>query len=154
MLQRQSLNVLHRVARAGSYFQATYLAGTLYERAMRITGQTGSTCRGAICFRDVFLINAGLAGAALATSALLWRRTRYLYAKVIAVTKAERARRGLQVQGVPNLAAHLPCSAVLSWPAAVLPISLPTLHVCNAICGLPPALHQQPCACKWAQAST
>ena len=64
---------------------------------MRQTGQAGTACHGTICFRDVFLINAGLAAAALCTSVLLWRRTRHLYARVISVTKAERARRGLQV---------------------------------------------------------
>lgn len=34
---------------------------------------------------------------AVVTSVLLWWKTRGLYAKVIEVTKAERARRGLQV---------------------------------------------------------
>ena len=35
---------------------------------------------------------------AVVTSVLLWHRTRGLYHKVIEVTKAERAKRGLQVR--------------------------------------------------------
>ena len=46
----------------------------------------------------VFLINGGLAVVAVVTSVLLWHRTRGLYGKVIEVTKAERAKRGLQVR--------------------------------------------------------
>ena len=68
---------------------------------MRRNGQTGSTCHGQNCFQLVFLINAGLAAAALCSALALWRRTRHLYAKVIAVTKAERARRGLQAPLLP-----------------------------------------------------
>ena len=83
---------------AGSYFQATYLAGTLYARAMRVTGQTGTTCHGPDCFRAAFLVNAALSAAALCTALALWQRTRPLYAKVVAVTRAERARRGLQAR--------------------------------------------------------
>ena len=56
------------------------------------------TCKGTDCFQVVFLINAGLAVVAVVTSVLLWHRTRGLYHKVIEVTKAERAKRGLQVR--------------------------------------------------------
>ena len=83
---------------AGSYFQATYLAGTLYERAMRRSGQAGTTCHGPDCFRAAFLVNAALAAAGLAAALALWRRTRPLYARVVAATRAERARRGLQAR--------------------------------------------------------
>ncbi|CAK0754435.1 hypothetical protein CVIRNUC_002297 [Coccomyxa viridis] len=78
-----------------SYLQATYLAGTLYEKARQRHGDH-VTCKGTDCFQVVFLINAGLAVVAVVTSVLLWHRTRGLYHKVIEVTKAERAKRGLQ----------------------------------------------------------
>ena len=84
-------------APAGSYLQATYLAGTLYEKARQRHGDH-VTCKGTDCFQVVFLINAGLAVVAVVTSVLLWHRTRGLYHKVIEVTKAERAKRGLQVR--------------------------------------------------------
>lgn len=60
-------------------------------------GEEGTTCHGDDCFQLVFIINAGLALAATLTSALLWQRTKHLYARVIEWTKAERAKRGLQV---------------------------------------------------------
>ena len=73
------------------------LAGTLYEKARQRHGDR-VTCKGTDCFQVVFLINAGLAVIAVVTSVLLWQRTRGLYHKVIEVTKAERAKRGLQVR--------------------------------------------------------
>ena len=76
--------------------QATYLAGTLYEAAMKKNGQK-NTCRGSNCFQAVFLINAGLATVAVVTSVLLWRRTKHLYVRIIELTKTERKKRGLQV---------------------------------------------------------
>ncbi len=82
---------------AGSYVQATYLAGTLYAQAMERHHETGTTCHGSDCFQTVFLINAVLALGSVVTSTLLWRRTKHIYAKVIEVTKAERAKRGLRV---------------------------------------------------------
>jgi len=81
---------------AGSYVQATYLAGTLYEKARQRHGDH-KQCMGTDCFQVVFLINGGLAVVAVVTSVLLWHRTRGLYGKVIEITKAERAKRGLQV---------------------------------------------------------
>ncbi|CAL5227480.1 g10457 [Coccomyxa viridis] len=78
-----------------SYVQATFLAGTLYEKARQRHGDH-TTCKGTDCFQLVFLINGGLAIVAVVTSVLLWHRTRGLYGKVIEVTKAERAKRGLQ----------------------------------------------------------
>lgn len=60
--------------------------------------EEGTTCHGDDCFQTVFLINAGLSLGAVVTSTLLWRRTKHIYAKVIEVTKAERAKRGLQVR--------------------------------------------------------
>ncbi len=83
--------------------QATYLAGTLYERAMDRHHDTGLSCLGSDCFQAVFLINAGLSLGAVLTSTLLWRRTKHLYSKVIEVTKAERAKRGLRVMPCPWL---------------------------------------------------
>lgn len=83
---------------AGSYVQATYLAGTLYARAMERHHETGLTCHGSDCFQTVFLINAGLSLGAVVMSTLLWRRTKHLYSRVIEVTKAERAKRGLRVR--------------------------------------------------------
>ena len=80
--------------------QATFLAGTLYEKARERHGDQ-STCKGTDCFQLVFLINGGLAVVAVVTSVLLWHRTRGLYGKVIEVTKAERAKRGLQVRRPP-----------------------------------------------------
>ncbi|KAK9916344.1 hypothetical protein WJX75_001567 [Coccomyxa subellipsoidea] len=79
-----------------SYVQATYLAGTLYARAMERHHETGLTCHGSDCFQTVFLINAGLSLGAVVMSTLLWRRTKHLYSRVIEVTKAERAKRGLR----------------------------------------------------------
>ena len=86
----------HGCDSAGSYVQATFLAGTLYEKARQRHGDH-TTCKGTDCFQLVFLINGGLAVVAVVTSILLWHRTRGLYGKVIEVTKAERAKRGLQV---------------------------------------------------------
>ena len=90
-------------APAGSYLQATYLAGTLYEKARQRHGDH-VTCKGIDCFQVVFLINAGMAVVAVVTSVLLWHRTRGLYHKVIEVTKAERAKRGLQVRRSVHMA--------------------------------------------------
>lgn len=90
---------------AGSYVQATYLAGTLYEKARQRHGDH-KQCMGTDCFQVVFLINGGLAVVAVVTSVLLWHRTRGLYGKVIEITKAERAKRGLQVWH-PLLALHM-----------------------------------------------
>jgi hypothetical protein len=64
---------------------------------MRRHGEEGTSCHGNDCFQTVFIINGALALLATVTSLLLWQRTKHLYAKVIEWTKAERAKRGLQV---------------------------------------------------------
>ena len=89
--------------RAGSTLLATYLAGELYQRAMRRHGEEG-TCTGSDCFRATFLVVACLALAACAAAVVLWRRSQHLYDRVIAVTREERSKRGLQVRpGVSGL---------------------------------------------------
>ena len=82
---------------AGSYLLATYLAGTLYDKAAtRHPGPRG-LCIGTDCFRPTFLIIAGFAAVALVLSVLLHQRTRPLYVRVIEDTLAESKRRGLEV---------------------------------------------------------
>ena len=81
---------------AGSTLLATWLAGTVYERAAGKQGQ--QVCKGPGCFRVTYLVEAGLAGAACVAAVLLWRRCQHLYDRVAAVTRDERGRRGLQAR--------------------------------------------------------
>lgn len=79
----------------GSYFLATYIAGTLYDRQARKFKHRA--CKGPACFRAAFLIVAGFAAIALILSIVLHRRTRPLYKRVVEDTLAERKRRGREV---------------------------------------------------------
>ena len=81
---------------AGSTLLATYLAGSVYQRAAHKHGQ-GGVCTGPDCFRLTYLLEAGLAAAAFVAAIVLWRRCQHLYDRVAAVTRDERSKRGLQV---------------------------------------------------------
>jgi hypothetical protein len=87
--------------RAGSYFLATYLAGTLFDREARKFKH--GACKGPACFRLAFLVIAGFALLALILSVVLHRRTKHLYHRVVEDTKAERKRRGREVRPPPPL---------------------------------------------------
>lgn len=81
---------------AGSYFLATYLAGTLFDREARKFKH--GACKGPACFRLAFLVIAGFALLALILSVVLHRRTKHLYHRVVEDTKAERKRRGREAE--------------------------------------------------------
>lgn len=96
----------------GSYFLATYLAGTLYDQQARKFEE--GVCKGPACFRLTFFILAGLSAAALIISCLLHQRTKPLYQRVIADTLAERQRRGREVR-YEYLKVELGLSTWLIW---------------------------------------
>ncbi|KAK9818432.1 hypothetical protein WJX72_012528 [[Myrmecia] bisecta] len=82
----------------GSTFLATWLAGTMYDRALERHPSPTGTCIGTDCFRTTFLIVAGLSGLAMLLSLLLWSRTRNVYKTIIEAQNEERKHRGIQAE--------------------------------------------------------
>ena len=80
----------------GSYFLATYVAGTLFDREAQKFKH--GKCKGPACFRRAFLIIAGFSAVAFIMSIVLHRRTKPLYKRVVEDTIAERKRRGREVR--------------------------------------------------------
>ena len=79
----------------GSYFMATYLAGSLYDRAaLKFHDRV---CRGPGCFMWTFIVVSVFAVLGLALSVLLHLRSGHIYERVIEDTRIERSKRGREV---------------------------------------------------------
>lgn len=97
----------------GSYFLATYVAGTLFDREAQKFKH--GRCKGPACFRLAFLIIAGFSAVAFVLSIVLHRRTRPLYRRVVEDTIAERKRRGREVKFDSQKGVTLPQCIQISY---------------------------------------
>ena len=79
---------------------ATYLAGSLYDRAA--SKFHDRVCRGTGCFMWTFIIVSVFAALGLALSVLLHLRTAHLYERVVEDTRIERSKRGREVGSFPG----------------------------------------------------
>jgi len=114
----ETLPILTPQIWTGSYFLATYVAGTLFDQEARKFKH--GACKGPACFRLAFIVIAAFSLVALLLSMVLHRRTRHLYHRVVEDTKAERMRRGREATPPPTLPPTPTPSPSLCTPTAPL----------------------------------